>query len=571
MRRGLPILLATVLVAGCAGGQPSSPQPVASGPAAVSPAGPKVISLAINEDPPSFWDAATGGIGNAGGRALLPGVNQFLVVTGADGTPHLRLLAELPSVERGTWRLFPDGSMETVWKLRSGVVWHDGTPFTTEDVAFSVEVNRDPEVPNSNRSAVSPITRVEMPDATTAVVSWAQVYPFADRLSDREFVPMARHLLEKAYRESKDTLLLQPHWNVDYVGLGPYRVGRWERGSSLELLAFDAYFLGRPRIDSIRVHFITDQNTLVTNLLARSIRTALPPGGADFEPMLLVKREWEAAGYGTALMSSEFWTFIDPQKARNPQPADLADSRVRRALLLALDRHQYVEAIHGEFGTVGDSWLHPNSPRYQQLGDALTRYTQDTVRASQLFREAGWERGADGVLEKGGQRFVTRIRGSDDERPAAILADQWKAVGVRAEYEPLPPQAQRDRMIRATTTGVDITSNPMAPYAVQRRFATISIPTPENNWIGVNRGAYSSPEWDALADRFLRTLEENARLDVERELLRLLAADLPALPLTFNLQLTPVGGGLTGLQPIRGVPHQGTILYAWNIHEWDVS
>ncbi len=534
-------------------------------------AAPKVLTIAINEDPPSFWEVATGGIGAAGGRAMIHAVNQFLAVVGADGTTHPRLLAELPSVEGGSWRLLPEGGMETTWKVRQGVRWHDGTPFTAEDIAFSIEFNRDPEIPNSNRSAVSAISRVETPDPSTVVVTWGQIYPFADRLSDRELLIVAKHQVERTYRDSKETVLLQPFWHTDWVGLGPYKVGRWERGSSLELLAFDGYFLGRPRIDTVRVQFIPDQRTLVANLLSRSIHSALPPGGGDFDSMLIVKREWEAANYGSTLQSSEFWTFIDPQKLRNPQPADLADPRVRRALLLGANREELVGAMYNELGTVGDSWLHPKSQRYQQFASSMTRFSHDPRQAVQLLGEAGWQRDAEGIQTKAGQRFDLKIRFGNDERLASVLADQWKTVGIRSEHDLLSPQALRDRQTRATFTGVEITSNPMVPYAVQRRFATVSVPTPENSWTGVNVGAYSSPEWDGLAERFLSSLDEPKRVEVERELLRMLATDFPALPLTFNIQLTPVGGGLTGVQQITGVPHQGTILYAWNIHEWDLE
>jgi hypothetical protein len=125
-------------------------------------------------------------------------------------------------------------------------------------------------------------------------------------------------------------------------------------------------------------------------------------------------------------------------------------------------------------------------------------------------------------------------------------------------------------MLRATYTGIDATSNPMTLLAVQRRFSTPNIPTPENAWTGVNRGAYSNPEWDTIAEAALVALEEPRQLELEERLLRIMTTDLPALPLTFNLQLAPVGGGLSGVEPIRGVPHTGTILYAWNIHEWDL-
>jgi peptide/nickel transport system substrate-binding protein len=531
---------------------------------------PKVITVAINEDPPSFWEVAVGGGGNGGGRALLPAVNQFLAVVGADGTAHPRLLSELPSLERGTWRVAPDGSMETVWRIRPDVRWHDGTPFTPEDLIFSVELNRDPEVPNSNRAGVTPIARMEATGPTDVLVSWTQIYPFADRLADRELMPVPKHLLDAAYRESKDALLNRPYWNLEYVGLGPYRIGRWERGSFLELNAFDSFFLGRPKIDTIRVQFVVDENTLVANLLARSVHAALPPGGGSFDPLEMVRRDWEANGYGTALANSEFWQYIDPQKGRNPQPADLADPRVRRGLLLALDRSELVRVLYGDRGIVGDSWLHPETPRYRRLSGAITRYPYDPRRAAEAFAESGWHPGSDGVLEKDGQRFVLKVRTSSDERVGLIFADYWRAAGIVSEIDDLSSQAQRDRMLRATYTGIDATSNPMTLLAVQRRFSTPNIPTPENAWTGVNRGAYSNPEWDAVAEAALVALEEPRQLELEERLLRIMTTDLPALPLTYNLQLTPVGGGLTGVEQIRGVPHTGTILYAWNIHDWDL-
>ena len=74
---------------------------------------------------------------------------------------------------------------------------------TADDIAFSIEFNRDPEIANANRSAVSPITHVETPDQSTVVVTWSQAYPFADRLSDREFMPVSKRLVERAYRESR--------------------------------------------------------------------------------------------------------------------------------------------------------------------------------------------------------------------------------------------------------------------------------------------------------------------------------------------------------------------------------
>ena len=77
---------------------------------------------------------------------------------------------------------------------------------------------------------------------------------------------------------AKEAFLNLPYFNRDYVGVGPVKVARWESGSHIDFAAFDKYFLGRPKLDSIRVQFITDRNTLVANLNARAIQIMLTLG-----------------------------------------------------------------------------------------------------------------------------------------------------------------------------------------------------------------------------------------------------------------------------------------------------
>src|SRR5438094_10632980 len=144
------LLLSTLGLAACAA--PPSP----GGQAGQSQAGaatPKSLVLAINEDPRNFWDGVNGG-GGSGSREIGHMLNQYLANILPDGTAVPRLLAELPSVDKGTWKVMPDGKMEVTYKVRPGVTWHDGTAFTAEDIAFSWEVGKDPAVPNGNQSAV---------------------------------------------------------------------------------------------------------------------------------------------------------------------------------------------------------------------------------------------------------------------------------------------------------------------------------------------------------------------------------------------------------------------------------
>ena len=306
-----------------------------------------------------------------------------------------------------------------------------------------------------------------------------------------------------------------------------------EPGSAIDFAAFDKYFLGRPRLDGIRVQFITDKGAMLGNLSAKSLQMMVTLGSIpEFTAMNGLKRDWEASGYGTVLMDPISYRFIEPQKFHNPTPADLTDPRVRRALLLAVDRPELARLAFADDGVVANSWVHPTFPYYPQVQDVIVSYPYDTRQASQLLADAGWRPGSDGTLEKGGQRFSMTMRDIDGERDSDIIASMWKQIGVVGSYELKTAAAIRDREDRATFTGIDLTSNPMGVAAVVRRTATSNLPTAENRWVGTNRGGYANPAWDALEPKLLGAIDDRDRIGVERDLLGILAADLPVMPLS---------------------------------------
>jgi peptide/nickel transport system substrate-binding protein len=228
-------------------------------------------------------------------------------------------------------------------------------------------------------------------------------------------------------------------------------------------------------------------------------------------------------------------------------------------------------AVLGERGIVADSWVHPDFKQYPAIKDALIQYPYDPRRAAAALNELGWRPGPDSVLQRGpGQRLAIPIRERENEKEAFIMADNWKAVGIEPVHEPFPIHLLRDRQARASFPGVDISSNPMGGLSAVRRFIGDAIPTPENRWTGTNRGGYSNPEWDTIGDRMRISLDESQRVALERDLVRIYTNELPSLPIYFEVQVVPVGGGLTGIQAIKGIAHTGHVMHTWNVHEWDV-
>src|SRR4029077_16034391 len=129
-------------------------------------------------------------------------VHASLVYADEDTTLRPRLAEAVPSIENGLWKLFPDGRMQTTWTLHSGIYWHDGVPFTADDVLFAVELNRDREIGIVNPPMLSRIETISAPDDRTIVVTWNGPFVDADTLfasgltgGNAIAIPRPKHIL----------------------------------------------------------------------------------------------------------------------------------------------------------------------------------------------------------------------------------------------------------------------------------------------------------------------------------------------------------------------------------------
>src|SRR5439155_20486150 len=144
------LLLASALaivLAACA--PPQSSVPGAQSPAISPPAGPKVMTLGVARLLNTLQRRVVGAVAGAGEPQIWNIAHEHLYAERGDEV--VPRLAELPSVEKGTWRINPDGSMDTIWKITPNINWHDGAPFTADDMVFTYEVYKDPDLPNQSQ------------------------------------------------------------------------------------------------------------------------------------------------------------------------------------------------------------------------------------------------------------------------------------------------------------------------------------------------------------------------------------------------------------------------------------
>jgi len=190
--------------------------------------------------------------------------------------PVGRLAEQAPTLANGGITLQPDGTMRVVFNLRKNVTWHDGTPFTADDMVFSYKVGGPDGIPQYLNGAVPFMSSVEAQDPHTLIITYKAAYFLGGLLGPAMFWPLPQHLLGDAYQrflatKNPDEVINSPYWTAGYVHLGPFRLTQFDPGNELVFQAYDGYFLGPPRIGTVRVRIFNDENTLFANLVSGTV------------------------------------------------------------------------------------------------------------------------------------------------------------------------------------------------------------------------------------------------------------------------------------------------------------
>jgi peptide/nickel transport system substrate-binding protein len=315
------------------------------------------------------------------------------------------------------------GDTAVTFTLREDVRWHDGQPVTAEDVKFTFDMAKDPEVASLLASAyLAPVESAEVLDARTIRFRFA--YPHAQALEDFWWAPVPRHLLEGVAAAE----MANAPFNRNPVGSGPYRFREWRANDRLVLERNEDYpeGLGGPP-DAQRVVFriIPEPATMLTELLTGGIHIQM-----NLEPDQ-VRRVEETAS--TEVHSAPGTTLF--YLGWNNQRSPFTDARVRRALTLAIDRQEIIDALlrgHGQRATSTVPPWHPFAAETDPLP-----YDPDRARA--LLDEAGFRPGPDGT-RRGPAGRPLRFRIITSERPlnraiVEVVQDQLRRVGVAAQVE----------------------------------------------------------------------------------------------------------------------------------------
>jgi len=565
-RKSLLIVLAALTaIAGCAGPSLSTTGSVAAPPGVESRSGPKRVTVAIPGNPfvlnEAINDAGPGGIRGVPEVEKL--INAGLVIRDGDGNLQPQLAETVPNLDYGTWRVLDGGRMETTWTIRQGAQWHDGTPVTTADLAFTLQAGQDKDLALLSYPGYKSIEGIDIVDDRTATVRWREPFIAADTLFSHEFaLPMPRHLLEQPYLTDKSAFVSLPFWTTDYVGSGPFKLREFVRDSSMVVDAFDPYVLGRPKLDQLEVRFIQDPNALIASVLAGEVEVTLGRG-FNLEQLTQAAGLWQS---GKMEAKPGSWIAHYPQ-ALTPNPAVLGDARFRRALLQAIDRQQLSDTLQEGRAPVADSLLEVGDPQYKEIESSIVRYAFDPRQAMAAIEDLGYAKGSDGFFtDSNGQRLTieSRTNVGDDLKEKLLLAtaDYWQRIGVGVSTVLVPRQQADDREYRATFPGFDLVRQPFDP----QRLLSSEAAVPANHFNGKNRTRYMNPELDGYIDRYLTTIPHTERIQALAGMVHLISDQVVALGIFYAPEPMLIGNRLVNLEePASPVAHA-----TWNANQWDV-
>ena len=429
-----------------------------------------------------------------------------------------------------------------MFKLHEGVLFHDGTELTADDVAYTYNYYRNPDNGAPIVGRFTGIGSVEAADKYTVQVNMDDVN--AASLTSWATVP----ILQSAYHAEvgEDTYRTAP------IGTGPYKLKEWRPAEFTELEAFDDHFRGRPNIDVLREDIVPEPSVRMIALQTGEADSAVWP--LLVEDSIYLESEPDFINFRTLANSIKHF----PLNNSIPQ---LAEKEVRQAMMYALDRQRIIDDLWNGAAQVSHSNLTPASP-YHHTG--LKQYDFDPQEAMALLDGAGWVPGSDGIRAKDGTKLsftITTITGDQARRPIAELAQLMFAdVGIDVLLEEAPVatilQGMREGTMDASlynwTYGNAVEPDP---------FSTL------HSAGGNNFAQLKNARMDELIEGGLKVVSYEEREPYYHEIQEIFVEEQPVLNLQFDEWMNVFNSRIKGLpeSPKNSTMYQQA--YKWWIEE----
>jgi peptide/nickel transport system substrate-binding protein len=473
----------------------------------------------------------------------------------ADWKNSCLLCTNLPTLENGLAKREdrPDGKhgMAVTIKLRPGLTWGDGQPVTARDIAFTWKLGSNPASGFSNPNPWNRATSVDVADDLTAVLHLDRVR--ADFAQWDQILPEHIEGPVVAKAAAPGDYINTTNYNRAPLtpGLydGPYLITGYDSGAQIVLEPNPHWPGTKPGFRRIVLRHIENTAALQANLLSGDVDMVAGEGiGLTIDQVLALQKQ-HPDSFQYAFKPSLNYEHIDLKK-ENPL---LADVRVRRALLMAIDRQTMVDRLFHGTQPVAATWVNPLSPNYNP---AIPAVKFDLAGAKALLQQAGWSPGSDGICRNAaGERlsleFGTTAGNRLRELQQQVLQSNLKNACVEATIKNEPARTLFGQTLKQRVyTGMvmyawssSVTETPL------RTLGSDQIPTAANNYGGANYPGFSDAAMDADIAAAEGELDPAKRKLIWADMQRIYADQLPVLPLFFRSEAHVTPTWLRGYVP----------------------
>jgi peptide/nickel transport system substrate-binding protein len=489
-----------------------------------------------------------------------------------DGNMKLVLAAEIPSIQNGG--LAADGKSVT-WKLKPGVKWHDGKPFTADDVVFNWEYAKDPATSALTIQTYRDIT-VEKVDDFTVRILFNKPTPFwADAFVGAPNAIIPKHL----FADYKGAKSREAPNNLSPVGTGPYKFVEFKPGDLVRgVLNPDYHMPNRPYFDTLEMKGGGDA--------VSAARAVIQTGEYDFGYNIQVEDDvllrLEKGGKGKAIYAvggdTEFiaLNFTDPNTEVDGERSSIktkhplfSDPAVRKALSLLVDREAVKKVIYGRAGRTTANFL--NGP--EKFVSKNMSWEFSIEKASKILDDAGWKLGADGIREKDGKKlkllYQTSINGPR-QKTQAIVKQSCQKAGIDVELKSVVASVFFSSDVGNPDTyakfyaDMEMFQIPMSqpdPAQHMRRFISANVAAKENKWQLQNFPRWVNKEYDSTIEAAEGEMDPIKRAALYIKANDLMIQDTVFIPVQHRLK---VEAAANNLRPIIS----GWANETDNLHDW---
>lgn len=443
-----------------------------------------------------------------------------------------------------SWEPSKDGLTWT-FHLRNGVKWHDGQPFTADDVAFTFnEIVLNKKLGANGSSYFKAVDKVEVTGPQTVVFHLNR--PFAALPS---YLAYNAGILPKHIFAGQDPWKLTSFNKENPVGTGPFKMAKYTSGQSVELVANPDYFGGAPLLDRLVFKVLPDPNSQIAQALSNDISIFILDNNAAVDR---IKSANNLAIYPEDV-TRFYWLSLNQQ---NPL---FTDVRVRQAMLYAIDRPTIIKTVDKGYATIANSPISPALKTYYTPD--VTPYDYNPQKAKELLAQAGWkDTDGDGIVDKDGKpfRFVMDVGKKGDLEAVSQMAQQYlKAIGMDVQLNTLEWNAlvQKDVVKRDYDATINWWVYPNDPDVLPYFHSSTA-------GTGNNIPGYKDKQLDKLLEAGEAAVELKDRQQVYRELQKYMSDTQPYVFLWFPKEIQVRNNKL------QGVPELGLRDAMHYVNEW---